>query len=305
VDLAEDARDHSRDRFGPGGETVRVKLFELGGIAIYTYGTLIVIGFLVGAWWARRAAKRRLGIDPERTFNVGFALLFLGLLGARLAYAIAHYDEFTRTPLKLLKIWEGGLLLYGGVVVGLLWLAWWLPRRPELRGFAFVDILARAACLATAVGWIAPLLAGDDFGKPTKAAWGIPVAAFDDRSPASLWGIRNDVALGKLHPTQLYEAAFALGLFFLLGFVQKRARVAGRVTALFLMLHAVGRAALDVFRADAGPSPDFADRGFLIPGAVSWTQFLAIPLFFAGLAIWLIRKPDPAPHVPVPDRPAA
>lgn len=281
---------------------MRQKLLTIpifGGISIYTYGTLIVVGFLVGAWWTRRAAHKRLGIDPERTFNVAFALLFLGLLGARLAYAIAHYDEFTRTPLKLLKIWEGGLLLYGGMVVGLLWLAWWLPRQAELKGFAFLDLLARGACLALAVGWFAPLLAGDDFGKVTTLPWGIPVPAFEDGSPVVEWARRpaNDAVLKAIHPTQVYEALLALGLFGLLGLVGARTKTTGRVTALFLMLHAIGRAALDLLRADAGPSPGVADRGFLIPDAVSWTQFLAIPLFFAGLALWLIRKPAESPHV--------
>jgi phosphatidylglycerol---prolipoprotein diacylglyceryl transferase len=279
---------------------VRQKIFSFSlfglDISIYTYGTLIVVGFLVGIWWARRAAERRLAIDPERTFNVGFALLFLGLLGARLAYAIAHYDEFTGTPLKFLKIWEGGLLAYGGVVAALLWLAWWLPRKPELKGFAFADILARAACLAFAVGWLAPLLAGDDFGKKTTVAWGIPTLWYEDGSPASAWASApiHDAALGRTHPTQIYEALFALVLFFLLGAASKRAKVTGRVTALFLMIGAVGRAALDLFRGDAGPSPRFADRGFLIHDILSWTQFLAIPLFFAGLAIWLIRRPEEA-----------
>lgn len=279
---------------------MRQKLFTIpifGGIDIYTYGTLIVVGFLVGAWWTRRAAEKRLGIDPERTFNVGFAILFLGLLGARLAYAIAHYDEFTRTPLKLLKIWEGGLLLFGGVVVVLAWLAWWLPKETELKGFAFLDVLVRGACLALAVGWLAPLLAGDDFGKVTNAPWGIPVAKlFEDGTPVVVWASQpaNDAVLRNIHPTQVYEALFALGLFLVLGLVGKRAKATGRVTALFLMLYAVGRATLDLFRGDAGPAPRVADRGFLIADTLSWTQFLAIPIFFAGLAIWLIRKPaDP------------
>ena len=122
---------------------MRQKLFTIpifGGIDIYTYGTLIVVGFLVGAWWTRRAAQKRLGIDPERTFNVGFAILFLGLLGARLAYAIAHYDEFTRTPLKLLKIWEGGLSFQGGVIGAILFALWFLRAR-RLSFWPLADIV--------------------------------------------------------------------------------------------------------------------------------------------------------------------
>ncbi len=170
-------------------------------------------------------------------------------------------------------------------MVVLAWLAWWLPRQIELKGFAFLDVLVRGACLALAVGWMAPLLAGDDFGKVTTAAWGIPVAKlFEDGTPVVAWASQpaNDAVLRQIHPTQIYEALFALGLFFVLGFVGKRAKATGRVTALFLMLYAVGRAALDLFRGDAGPAPRIADRGFVIADTLSWTQFLAIPIFFAG-----------------------
>src|SRR5436190_5759404 len=90
--------------------------------AIYTYGTFLVIAFLVGTWWARRSAQRTLGVDPERTFNVTFALLFLGIAGARLVYSFSHYAEFSQTPLKFLKIWEGGLNGIGGLTGALLWL---------------------------------------------------------------------------------------------------------------------------------------------------------------------------------------
>ena len=58
------------------------------------------------------------------------------------------------------------------------------------------------------------------------------------------------------------------------------------------MLYAIGRGLLDLTRGDAGPSPTYADRGFVIDGVLSWTQFLAIGIFFAGLALWLIRRPD-------------
>lgn len=260
-------------------------------IAIYTYGTMIVLAFLLGAWWVRRNAARTLEIDRERSFNVAFALLFLGLGGARLAFSFAHYGEFAQTPMKFLKIWEGGLVQLGGVVAGLLWLWWWLPKHAELKGFAFLDLLSRGACLAFALGWTAPLLAGDDFGRPTALPWGIPVGAFEDGTPVATWATGHD-ALARLHPTQVYESLLALALFFLVGAFAKRARVTGRATAAFLMLYAVGRGLLDLTRGDAGPSPAYADRGFVIDGVLSWTQFLALGVFFAGLALWLIRRPS-------------
>ena len=109
-------------------------------------------------------------------------------------------------------------------------------------------------------------------------------------TPANSWAQHRN-PLASVHPSQVYESLFALALFFVLALVARRTKVPGRVTAVFLMVYAVGRALLDLTRGDAGPAP-LADRGFVIEGVLSWTQFLAIPLFFAGLAIWLIRRPS-------------
>jgi phosphatidylglycerol:prolipoprotein diacylglycerol transferase len=272
---------------------VHQKLVEIpifGGIPIFAYGTLIVVAFLVAAWWARRTAQRTLGLDPEHVFNVGFALLFLGLAGARLAYAFANYEEFAQRPSSFLKIWEGGLIGYGGLVAGLLFLAWWLPRKPAMRGFAFLDVLARATCIAFAIGWMASLLAGDDYGSPTRLPWGIPASAFEPTTPAAVAAARAD-PLARLHPTQVYESLFALLLFAGLTLYARGKPVSGRVFAWFLMLHPIGHSVIELFRGDDDK------RGMLVPGVLSTSQLLAIPVFFAGLAVRLIRKEEPK-HAP-------
>jgi len=272
---------------------VKIPLFGMD-ITIYAYGTVIVLSFLLAAWWAKRRAGKTLGLPEDRVFNVAFAILFIGLAGARFVYALANYAEFARRPLSLCAIWGGGLVGYGGLVASLLWLAWWMPKKAEkgqfLEGKAWplLDILARGACLAFALGWFASLLAGDDYGKPTTAPWGIPALWFADGTPASLHAVqaRGDLLGLKLHPSQVYESLLGLGLFALLALLSRRRLAPGRVAAAFLMLHALGHGLLDTLRGDADK------RGMVVGDFLSWSQFLAIPVFFAGLALWLIRKPE-------------
>jgi phosphatidylglycerol:prolipoprotein diacylglycerol transferase len=269
----------------------RIPLFGTQ-ITIYSYGTTIVLAFLLAAWWTKRAAAKTLGVSEERVFNVAFVLLFLGLAGARLAYSFAHFDEFAKSPGSFLAIWKGGLVGYGGVVLAAAWLARYLPKHAqpggwiEGKGWSTLDYLTRGAALAFALGWIAPLLAGDDYGKPTDGPLGIPVTAFENDTPVHdlVRSAPLDVATAKIHPVQVYESLFALALFAALALYAKRRPVPGRIAATFFMVHAVGHALLELFRGDV-------KRGFLIPGALSWSQFLAIPVFFVGVAIWLIRKP--------------
>lgn len=266
-------------------------------VTIHSYGTLIVLAFLLGSWWAKRTAVRRLKVDGEGVFNVCFILLFVGIFGARLVHAFGHYAEFTSRPMAFLAIWEGGLVLYGGVLAGLLFLAWYLPRKPELGGFALFDVLAQATSLSLVLGWFASLLAGDDYGKPTNVAWGIPTTLYKDNTNAVKSVARDADALGKLHPSPIYGSLLALGLFVVLALVQKRSKVSGRTAAVFLMLHSAGTALLEIYRGDGKAA---GERPFFLADVLSWGQFLAIPVFFAGVAILLIRRPDRATSHPLP-----
>ena len=276
----------------------KIPFFGGNTITIYSYGTTIVLAFLLAAWWTKRSASKALGISEERVFNVAFVLLFLGLAGARLAYSFAHFDEFAKSPGSFLAIWKGGLVGYGGLVLAAGWLSRYLPRHAqpggwiEGNGWSVLDYLTRGAALAFALGWIAPLLAGDDYGKVTTSPLGIPVTAFENDTPVHDLVRKDglDVTTAKIHPVQVYESLFALALFGALALYAKRRPVPGRIAALFFLVHPVGHALLDLFRGDV-------KRGFVIPGALSWSQFLAIPVFFVGVAIWLIRKPGHESHV--------
>lgn len=252
-------------------------------ITIYSYGTVIVIAFLLAAWWTRRKAHALLGLDRERVFNVCFALLFIGIGGARLLHALVHYAEFTKRPLSFLYIWEGGLVWYGGVIADLLWLGWYLQRHPDMKGFAFLDVLVRGSALGIFLGRWASFLAGDDYGKPTSLPWGVPVTWTSGVETARQHGL--SAADTRLHPSQVYEGLFGLFLFFLLGWAARKGWRSGRVTALFLMAYAAGRPFLELARWDT-------DARGMIGGVISTSQLLSVPMFFAGLAIWLVRRPE-------------
>jgi phosphatidylglycerol:prolipoprotein diacylglycerol transferase len=249
------------------------------GITIYAFGTLIVVGFLVGALYARRRAARTLDLDRERVFNVCFALLFLGLAGARLLYGLVHYEKYAGKPLEIFAIWNGGLTWYGGLIGGLLWLSWYLPRHPEMKGWALLDVLALGTCLGIFVGRWASFLSGEDFGKPAPEGLPWAVTFTNEHSIAPRFQ--------ALHPTQLYHSLHGLLLFGVLLLLARRKPYPGRVAGAFLVLYAVGHAVIEIWRGDD------VERGMLIDGLVSTSQFLSVPVLFAGVAIWLLRR-DPA-----------
>ena len=256
--------------------------FEVFGlpITIHSFGTFLVLAFLASAFFARWRASSSLGVDKERVFNICFVLFFLGLAGARLLYALIHHSEFAKEPMSFVKIWEGGLVFYGGLFVGLLILAWYLPRAMAEKGWALLDVLAIGLGLAIFVGRWASFLSGENYGEPAPdLPWGVICPPIEGSAvPSELRGI-------KLHPTQLYHSLHGLLLFIGLFLYARKKPWAGRVTGMFLMLYAIGTAVIEIWRAD-----DVA-RGMVIEGLVSVNQLICIPVFFLGVAIFLSRRP--------------
>jgi len=245
-------------------------------IKIYSFGTFIVLAFVIAALYVRRRAARELSLDKAEVFNLCFALLFIGLAGARLLYAIIKYDEFSTDKMKLFKIWEGGLVWYGGLIFCLIWLAWYLPRHAKLRGWALVDILSLGACLGIFVGRWASFLSGENYGKVAPdLPWAVTFPPH--KATQALVGV-------ELHPAQLYHSLHGLILFFLLLWFLRRKPHPGQATGLFLILYAIGRSIVEIWRGDD------AARGMLIDGWVSTSQFISIPILFIGVAIFLSRR---------------
>ena len=246
-------------------------------IKIYSFGTFIVLAFLVASFYVGRRAERELEVERNASFNLCFALLFLGLAGARLLYALVHYDEFSADKMKLFKIWQGGLVWYGGLIVCLAWLAWYLPRHPKLKGWAYMDVLALGGALAIFIGRWASFLSGENYGRAAPdLPWAIafPPHAASQAKPFNV----------PLHPTQLYHSLHGLLLFLLLVWFLRRKPHPGRAAGLFLAVYAVGRGVIEIWRGDD------AARGMVIGDWVSTSQLISVPIFFLGVAIFFSRK---------------
>ncbi len=246
-------------------------------VKIWSFGTFIVLAFLVSAFYVRNRAHKTLGVEKPDSFNLCFALLFIGLAGARLLYAIIKYDEFSAAKMKIFYVWQGGLVWYGGLIVCLLWLAWYLPRHPKFKGWAMMDVLGLGAGLAIFVGRWASFLSGENYGKVAPdLPWAVTFP-HNQHSQAKPFG-------EPLHPTQLYHSLHGLLLFLILLWFLKRKPEPGRATGLFLMLYALGRSVIEIWRGD-----DDA-RGMVIDGYLSTSQLISIPIFFIGLGIYMSRK---------------
>lgn len=187
------------------------------------------------------------------------------------------------------KFWAGGLTYYGGFI-GAVIAAYFLLKRDKFPFWRAADMAGFAVPLGLAFGRMGCLLAGCCFGAPTSASWAL---SFPPGSPAAEEQVRAHLLLSNrdwslpVHPTQVYESAVSLAIAAICFFVvHPKKRYDGEVFVAFVVMYAIARAILEVWRRD--------DRGGV--GALSTSQALGLLLVVAALALhrWRSRAVQPA-----------
>src|SRR5947209_9791314 len=266
------------------------RLFELGYITVYTYGVLLAAAYLLGLQLARVRAKNR-GLDSNRVLDLGIYIIISALVGAKLLLLITDFHTFTADPKELLTLARSGGVFYGGLILAVV-VALWYIRKIGLPLWTTCDVFAPGIALGHVVGRFGCLFAGCCYGRPTRLPWGI---TFTDPFAAANVGTPLGV---PLHPTQIYEAAAeALILAILLWTERKGKPFAGRTFWLYMLLYAISRFVIEIFRGD--------ERGTIF--MFSTSQFIS--LILAPLAIvmlvYLARHEAPVPELKRKPRKAA
>jgi len=259
------------------------RLLELGPITVYTYGVLLAAAYLLGLKLAMVRARTR-GLDEARVLDLGIYIIISALIGAKLLLLVTDYQTFKNDPRELLTLARSGGVFYGGLILAVV-VALWYIRRVGLPLWTTCDVFAPGIALGHVIGRFGCLFAGCCYGKPTTMPWGI---TFTDQFAAANVGTPLD---RPLHPTQLYEAgAELLILVFLLTTERKGRPFAGRTFWLYMLLYAVSRYIIEIFRGD--------ERGTV--GIFSTSQFIS--LILAPLAIVMLVYLARRKEAPVPDR---
>jgi len=238
-------------------------LFNIGPFTLHTYGLFISMGVLLTIAVAVREARRE-GLDSQQMLDLGFYLLLAAILGSRLLYVLIFYQDYLPRPWAIFKLWEGGLVFYGGLLLALPVGIWYL-RRHHLPLWKTTDIWAAPLALGHAVGRVGCFAAGCCYGRPTEIPWAV---IFTDPQSLAILGV-------PLHPVQLYEALCNLLLFLFLYFYRPHRKFDGQVFWLYVLLYSLIRFALEFLRGDA--------RGFILPPYLSTSQGFSILLVAASV----------------------
>src|SRR4030042_2662423 len=248
-------------------------LFQFGSLHVYAYGFFIVVGFATAAFLAvLKIRKSNSGVSFENIIDLFFYTVLSGFIGSRLLFVFINFDVYRENPMQIFKIWEGGLIFYGGLILAVI-VVFWYMKVHRLPVWKLADLISPLIALGLSFGRVGCFFCGCCCGKETS-----PPAAVVFHNPDSL--ARLNV---PLHPTQLYDAANGLAIFFFLSWMDKKKTFDGQIFCLFLFLYASTRFFIEIFRGDP--------RGFLFGDLLSTSQAIGILLaIFSVFMLFYMRK---------------
>lgn len=248
-------------------------LAELGPVTIRMYGLLIAVGMFFGLMYFVRGGRAR-GLAENLILDMAFWAVLAGFAGARLLYVAFNAAYFAANPVEIFKIWEGGLVFYGGLAAGAAAALVFTARHPEMRLWAIADLFGPALALVHGFGRIGCFFAGCCYGRECSLPWAVTFS-----NPLSL------APLGiPRHPAQLYEAAGLFALFLILDRHQRSQHPAGTTFGWYLIVYAALRFLVEFIRGDERG----AGVAFLSPG-----QLISVILLAAGMVILWMKNRQP------------
>ncbi|MCD0450803.1 prolipoprotein diacylglyceryl transferase [Actinocorallia sp. API 0066] len=279
-------------------------VWHLGPFPLRAYALMIILGVIVAVWLGDRRWVAK-GGEPGTVIDVAVWAVPFGLVGGRLYHVVTDYQMYFgdgRNPVDALKIWQGGLGIWGAVALGALG-AWIGCRQKGVRLAPLADAVAPGIALAQAIGRWGNWWNQELYGRPSSLPWAVEIDLA--HRPKDTYGmvLPEYADVGTYHPTFLYESLWCAALAVVLIWAGKRWNLNhGRTFALYVAGYTLGRGWIELLRVDNA-------HEFL---GLRLNLYTSVVLFLAAVAyLYLNRGKGSVPerldggHSYFPDAPAA
>lgn len=255
--------------------------FNLGPIEVAWYGIIIVTGMFLAVWLSIQEADK-LGIREDFIVDLSFWIIPFGLIGARIYYVLFELPTYLADPLRIFFIWEGGIAIYGGLILGFITM-YWYSKKNDVPVWLLVDILAPHVMIAQAIGrW------GNFINQ--EAHGGEVSRQFLEKLQLPNFIIEQMNINGSYyHPTFLYESVWNVVGFVVLMLLRakKGLMLRGEVFLGYLAWYGLGRFFIEGMRTDS-----------LYIGIFRVSQVFSLILLIASIGLIVYRRfytyPKPA-----------
>lgn len=240
-------------------------MLTIAGIEIRWYSVILLLAVILGVSLLIREGKKY-DYPKDFIFNLAFWVIIFGFIGARIYYVIFNYKMYLNDPVSILKIWEGGLAIHGGLIAGILTLIVYC-RKYNVRILKMTDMASVSLLLGQAIGRWGNFFNGEAHGGATT------LYALQSKHIPEF--IINGMYINGIYyePTFLYESLWCLlGVIVLIVLKKYKYLKVGQLTGIYFMWYSFGRFFIESMRTDS-----------LMFAGFKAAQLISILLFIIGL----------------------
>ena len=224
--------------------------FKIGGhsFTVMWYGIMICLAIFAGfSYFAYRAKQQGLTFDDS--LDVALVTVIAAVAGARLYFVIFYggyletdgtfIENVLGTLYNVIAVWEGGLAIYGGIIVGALSVAF-MARRKKVSFFTLGDMAVPAVMLGQSIGRWGNFCNGEAFGSETTLPWRM-----------GLCNSETNFKTLYVHPTFFYESLWNIIGFIWINIFYRKRKYHGEVIIWYFSWYGLGRTFIELLRTDS------------------------------------------------------
>jgi prolipoprotein diacylglyceryl transferase len=244
---------------------------EIGPLKLNAYGLMIALGVVAAVWLAGRRLEQR-GIGKRDDISeMALWAVPAGVIGARLYHVVTDWSRFSDNPGDIVKIWEGGLGIWGGIALGVI-VGLWVMKRKGLPIALTLTCVTPALPLAQSIGRWGNWWNQELFGKPTDLPWALEVSSDTAVKAGELPGT-------TFHPTFLYESIGCLLIAVVLVLIDRRVKLRpGLLFFVYTAMYTFMRFFIEGLRVD--PTTE--------AGGLRLNQWTSIGVFSVSILILVV-----------------
>ena len=258
-------------------QTINPIAIEIGPLQVRWYGIIIASAIYIAATLADREATKK-GFRKDFVVDLVFWAIPLAFLGARFYYVLFEWKHYIANPADIIKIWEGGIAIYGGLIAGAL-TTYWFCKKEEVSFTLLLDILAPVVLLAQSIGrW-------GNFTNQEAHGAEVTRQFLENLHLPSFIIEQMNINGVYYQPTFLYESLWsALGVILLLVLRKKTPIKVGEIAATYLIWYGCGRFVIEGMRTDS----------LWLFGVIRISQALSLVLVIGAIVwVWMQRSNHP------------
>jgi len=246
------------------------ELFSIGNFTVHTYGFMIMTGAILGFSYMSYSAKSELGIKKDKIQTLAILIILAAFIGGRLFFYFQDLSYYFSSWEAIGSNFRTGFVFYGSLLFAIPVVIWYF-KKEQWPLWPMMDRIAITACIIHTMGRMGCFFAGCCYGVPTDLPWGVTFTdSLSQTKPLHT----------SLHPAQLYSSFMILTILGILIMMKRHQRFEGQLFFAYIVLYAVGRGIIEVFRGDEV-------RGYIIDGLLSQSQFISIIVIIVTAVAYL------------------